>query len=143
VQRYLLCSTRLAEALVRAHQWGVQVNVLLDAYAQPHYLPAPAVARLLAAGIAVSFDDRHEWAHDNVMVLDGEVVMTGSYNWTMAAEKDNSENLLVIRDSRLVEVYAEHWRRHAHHSMPYQGRIPWRTYIRVVWISLRRRRAKQ
>ena len=122
VQAYLLYSTRLAGALVRAHQRGVQVHVILDANAQPHDPPVKAVALLVGAGIAVSLDERHEWAHDKVMILDGEVVITGSYNWTLAAENNNGENLLVIRDPRLAGVYTENWRRHADHSTPYRAR---------------------
>jgi phosphatidylserine/phosphatidylglycerophosphate/cardiolipin synthase-like enzyme len=57
------------------------------------------------------------------MVLDREVVITGSYNWTVAAEQENGENLLLIRDPRLAEVYVQNWRRHAHHSMPYRPRV--------------------
>jgi phosphatidylserine/phosphatidylglycerophosphate/cardiolipin synthase-like enzyme len=132
VQAYLLYSTRLAEALVRAHQRGVQVHVILDANAQPHDPPVPAVALLVGTGIAVSLDERHEWAHDKVMILDGEVVITGSYNWTLAAENNNGENLLVIRDPRLAGVYTENWQRHADHSIPYRGSVPWRAYIRGV-----------
>jgi phosphatidylserine/phosphatidylglycerophosphate/cardiolipin synthase-like enzyme len=75
-------------------------------------------------------------------ILDGGIVTTGSYNWTVAAEKDNGENLLVIRDPRLAGVYTENWRRHAHHSTPYWRTAPWWTRIRVVWASLTRRRRK-
>ena len=46
----------------------------------------------------------------------------------------------VVRDRRLAGVYTENWRRHAHHSIPYQGRMPWRARIRVGWVSLTRRR---
>jgi phosphatidylserine/phosphatidylglycerophosphate/cardiolipin synthase-like enzyme len=143
VQAYLLHSTRLAEALVRARQRGVQVHVILDAKAQPHDPPVPAVARLLGAGVTVSFDEWHESAHDKVMILDGATVITGSYNWTLAAEHDNGENLLVIKDRRLAGAYTENWRRHADHSIPYRGTVSWRAYIRRVWGSLTRRRRKQ
>ncbi len=143
MQAYLLYSTRLAGALVRAHQRGVQVHVLLDAHAQPHYPPVPAVARLVAAGIAVSLDARHAWAHDKVMILDGEVVITGSSNWTVAADTQNSENLLVIRDPRLASVYTENWQRHAYHSTPYQRTASWWSRIRVVWVFLTRRCPKR
>jgi phosphatidylserine/phosphatidylglycerophosphate/cardiolipin synthase-like enzyme len=143
VHAYLLYSTRLAGALVRAHQRGVEVHVLLDAQAQPHHPPVSAVARLVAAGIAVSLDAQHAWAHDKVMILDGAIVITGSYNWTVAAEKENGENLLVIRDPRLAGVYTENWRRHAHHSTPYRPTAPWWARIRVVWVSLTRRRPKR
>jgi phosphatidylserine/phosphatidylglycerophosphate/cardiolipin synthase-like enzyme len=140
VQAYLLYSTRLAGALVRAHQRGVQVHVLLDATAQPHHPPVPAVARLVAAGIAVSLDGQHAWAHDKVMILDGAIVITGSYNWTVGADKENGENLLVIRDPRLAGVYTENWRRHAHHSAPYRPTASWWACIRAVWVSLTRGR---
>jgi phosphatidylserine/phosphatidylglycerophosphate/cardiolipin synthase-like enzyme len=143
VQAYLLYSTRLAGALVRAHQRGIQVHVILDATAQPHHPPVSAVALLMTAGVAVSLDARHAWAHDKVMILDGEIVITGSYNWTLAAEKNNGENLLVIRDPRLAGVYTENWRRHAHHSTPYWSTVPWWARIRVVWVYLTRRRPKR
>jgi phosphatidylserine/phosphatidylglycerophosphate/cardiolipin synthase-like enzyme len=143
VHAYLLYSTRLAGALVRAHQRGVQVHVILDANAQPHDPPVSAVARLVAAGITVTLDARHESAHDKVMILDGKIVITGSYNWTVTAEKHNGENLLVIRDPRLARVYAENWRRHAHHSTHYRPTVPWWARIRVVWVSLTRRHCKR
>jgi phosphatidylserine/phosphatidylglycerophosphate/cardiolipin synthase-like enzyme len=140
VHAYLLYSTRLAGALVRAHQRGVQVHVILDAHAQPHYPPASAVAHLVAAGIHISLDAQHAWAHDKVMILDESIVFTGSYNWTVAAEQQNGENLLVIRDPRLAGVYTDNWRRHAHHSTSYRPAVPWRVRIRVVWGRLTRRR---
>jgi phosphatidylserine/phosphatidylglycerophosphate/cardiolipin synthase-like enzyme len=143
VQAYLLYSTRLAGALVRAHQRGVRVQVILDAHAQPHHPPVSAVARLVAAGIAVSLDAQHAWAHDKVMILDGEIVITGSYNWTVAAEQQNGENLLVIRDSRLAGVYTENWWRHAHHSTLYRPTARWRARLRAVWISLICRHCKR
>jgi phosphatidylserine/phosphatidylglycerophosphate/cardiolipin synthase-like enzyme len=143
VHAYLLYSTRLAGALVRAHQRGVQVHVILDANAQPHDPPVSAVARLVAAGITVTLDARHESAHDKVMILDGKIVITGSYNWTVTAEKHNGENLLVIRDPRLARVYAENWRRHAHHSTPYRPTASWWAHIRVTWIALTHRRSKR
>jgi phosphatidylserine/phosphatidylglycerophosphate/cardiolipin synthase-like enzyme len=125
VQTYLLYSTRLAGSLVRAHQWGVQVQVMLDANAQPHDPLVKAVLLLVGAGVAVSLDDHHEWAHDQVMILDGAIVIMGSDNWTLATENTNGENLLVIRDPRLAAVYIENWRRHADHSFLYQGTVSW------------------
>jgi phosphatidylserine/phosphatidylglycerophosphate/cardiolipin synthase-like enzyme len=34
------------------------------------------------------------------MIIDGETVITGSFNFTKAAEENNAENLLVIRGIR-------------------------------------------
>jgi len=56
------------------------------------------------------------------MVIDGETVITGSFNFTTAAERQNAENLLVIRDKALAARYAENWQAHAAHSARYVGR---------------------
>ena len=77
------------------------------------------------------------------MILDREIVITGSYNWTVAADTQNGENLLVIRDPRLAGVYTENWRRHAQHSTPYWSTVPWWACIRVVWVYLTRRCPKR
>ena len=49
-------------------------------------------------------------------------VITGSFNFTKAAEENNAENLLVIRDRRLSERYTKNWEKHARHSEVYVGR---------------------
>jgi phosphatidylserine/phosphatidylglycerophosphate/cardiolipin synthase-like enzyme len=53
------------------------------------------------------------------MVVDGRVVLTGSFNFTKAAEEKNAENLLVIEDAALAKRYADNWADHAAHSRAY------------------------
>ena len=66
-------------------------------------------------------DAAHAIAHNKVMVIDGEVVVTGSFNFTRQAENENAENLLVIRDGDLAERYLANWHAHEAHSQPYVG----------------------
>ena len=56
------------------------------------------------------------------MVIDGQTVITGSFNFTTAAEEHNAENLLVIRSPELAAKYTANWKVHADHSEPYAGR---------------------
>jgi phosphatidylserine/phosphatidylglycerophosphate/cardiolipin synthase-like enzyme len=56
------------------------------------------------------------------MVIDGYEILTGSFNFTKAAEVNNAENLLVIQDAPLAAKYAENWRNHLSHSESYSGR---------------------
>ena len=56
------------------------------------------------------------------MVIDGQTVITGSFNFTKNAEENNAENLLVIRSPDLAAKYAANWKVHADHSDPYAGR---------------------
>ena len=53
-----------------------------------------------------------------IMIIDKQTVVTGSFNFTKAAEEKNAENLLVIRSKELAKVYAENWERHREHSEP-------------------------
>jgi phosphatidylserine/phosphatidylglycerophosphate/cardiolipin synthase-like enzyme len=62
-------------------------------------------------------------AHNKVMVIDGLIVITGSFNFTKAAEESNAENLLVIDDAQLAEKYAKNWQEHFAHSVPYERKV--------------------
>ena len=73
-------------------------------------------------GIPVKIDAQHAIAHNKVMVIDGETVIIGSFNFTKAAEENNAENLLVVRDKKLAERYTENWKEHERHLEVYVGR---------------------
>jgi phosphatidylserine/phosphatidylglycerophosphate/cardiolipin synthase-like enzyme len=50
------------------------------------------------------------------MIIDGETVITGSFNFTSSAEEYNAENLLVIRDQALAARYEANFQEHLRHS---------------------------
>jgi phosphatidylserine/phosphatidylglycerophosphate/cardiolipin synthase-like enzyme len=54
--------------------------------------------------------------------LDKATVITGSFNFTKVADQNNAENLLVIHDKKLAELYMKSWQEHAQHSEVYEGR---------------------
>lgn len=65
-------------------------------------------------------DDQHAIAHNKVMVIDSGTILTGSFNFTKAAEEKNAENLLVIQDApELVKAYEANIHARAGHSHPY------------------------
>lgn len=120
VQAYSFTSAPIAKALVDAHNRGVDVRVILDkGQRTAKYSSADFVAH---AGILTLIDSRHAIAHNKVMVIDGETVITGSFNFTRAAEERNAENLLVIRDKAIADKYTSNWELHAEHSGRYEGR---------------------
>jgi phosphatidylserine/phosphatidylglycerophosphate/cardiolipin synthase-like enzyme len=117
VQAYSFTSNPIAEALVNAHKRGVKVKVLLDK-SQKHG-KGSKLGLLVDAGIPVSIDTKHSIAHNKVMIIDGVTVMTGSFNFTNAAEDKNAENLLVVHDKALAKQYRDNWNKHQNHSEPY------------------------
>lgn len=56
------------------------------------------------------------------MVIDGQTVITGSFNFTKAAEEHNAENLLILKDPELAKRYMENWQLHSRQSEPYAGK---------------------
>jgi phosphatidylserine/phosphatidylglycerophosphate/cardiolipin synthase-like enzyme len=120
VQAYSFTSAPIAKALVQAHNRGVTVEVILDESQQTEkYSDADFLHNM---GIPTRIDAKHAIAHNKIIVIDEQVVITGSFNFTRAAEEHNAENLLVIRDGALAEKYTANWQTHAAHSDPYKGR---------------------
>lgn len=50
------------------------------------------------------------------MIIDGTTVITGSFNFTKAAETKNAENLLIIKSEELAKLYIDNWNGHKQHS---------------------------
>ena len=117
VQAYSFTSQPIAEALVEAQQRGVKVEVIVDKsqLAERHSV----MGVLLKAGVPVAIDASHAIAHNKVIVIDGETVLTGSFNFTESAEERNAENLLQVQDQALAVQYAANWQKHRVHSSPY------------------------
>ncbi len=119
VQAYSLTHRRITDALIRARQRGVEVAVIAD---QEQARASPAMVRELArAGVPLLFDGEHAAAHNKVMIIDsghtGCAVVTGSFNFTYAAQHRNAENALILRGNPpLCEAYFRNWRRHQLHS---------------------------
>ncbi len=74
------------------------------------------------AGIPTKIDDKHAIAHNKVMVIDGDTVITGSFNFTKAAEDRNVEDLLVIHDRAIAVKSTKNWQAHDEHAEPYTGK---------------------
>jgi phosphatidylserine/phosphatidylglycerophosphate/cardiolipin synthase-like enzyme len=120
VQAYSFTSAPIAKAVVDAHKRGVKVNVILDkSQRTEQYSSADFIAH---AGIKVQIDDKHKIAHNKIMIIDSNTVITGSFNFTKAAEEGNAENLLIIQSADLAAKYIENWNAHAAHSEPYLGK---------------------
>jgi len=97
VALYVLTNADLADALVRAHKRGVRVEAILDKAQQT--ARGGQVQKLIDANIPVRFDTKHAIFHHKFAVIDGATLVTGSFNWSAAAEKSNAENTLIIRNN--------------------------------------------
>ena len=120
VQAYSFTSRPIAEALADAAARGLEVIVVLDAKEAEE---RRGEAELLHARHVPCFvDAAHAIAHNKVMLIDGETILTGSFNFTTAAEHSNAENLLVIHSRpALYAAYEKNFREHLGHSAPLES----------------------
>lgn len=116
VQAYAFTASPIAEALIAAHKRGVIVKVLVDR--SQLTAKGSQVHRVLQQGIPASIDVVPGIAHNKVMIIDDHYVLTGSFNWSNAAETRNAENLLLIADPQVNKIYAANWQARAAYATP-------------------------
>lgn len=117
VQAYQLTSADIAKALVDAKRRGVIVKIILDKtqYTQKRYSPAIFFDH---AGIPVWIDYKPAIAHNKIIILgDSGEVITGSYNFSKAAQNKNAENLLIIKSKSLANIYTQNFQSRLSASM--------------------------
>lgn len=89
-------------ALIEAHRRGIDVRVVFEREQLSEY---SEYWRLKDAGVPVRGDTNPHAMHNKIMIVDSEIVVTGSYNWSKSAEESNNENIIVIRSRRIAEEY--------------------------------------
>lgn len=117
VMAYSFTADVITNALIDLHKRGVNVQVVLDKDNEEQGYSD--LRLLLAAGVPTLIDDKHAIMHNKVMVIDQEIVITGSFNFTNQAETSNAENLLVIRGHQdAIRDYRRNFLYHQVHSRP-------------------------
>ena len=120
VQAYSFTSAPIAKALLDAHKRGVRIEAILDKSQRgAKYSSATFLAN---SGIPTYIDESHAIAHNKIMIIDRATVITGSFNFTKAAEERNAENILILKSPQLGSIYIENWSAHREHSERYQAR---------------------
>ncbi len=121
VQAYSFTSSPIAKALVDARKRGMKIEVIMDkSQKSQKYFSADFLAH---AGVPTYIDSAHVIAHNKIIIIDQSTLITGSFNFTNAAEHDNAENLLVIKGNKaLVDRYIQNFNDHMRHSKRYTGR---------------------
>lgn len=106
VATYTFSNTSIAQALLAAKQRGVAVRVVSDRgtnlkYTQAHFLASK--------GLPVRLNGQYRIHHHKFMVIDGNSVETGSFNYAKTAIR-NAENVLLIWHApELAKAYAAEW----------------------------------
>ncbi len=109
VMVYSITHEEICLALIRAHQRGVKIRVLMD-----KVQAAGRYARdeeLEAAGIEVRRDIKTGLMHQKACIENGRVVGLGSFNWTKSADEKNAENWNIVKYVYVAQTYQKEFDR--------------------------------
>ncbi|WP_410199332.1 phospholipase D family nuclease [Burkholderia cenocepacia] len=114
VLAYSFTAPAVTRALITAKHRGVDVAVTVDArsnFEEDRSGRARAALGALAyAGIPVRVVSAFPAQHSKYLIVDGETVETGSYNYSQQAARYNAENVIVLRDdTRVADAYLKNW----------------------------------
>jgi phospholipase D len=108
VQAYGFTHPDIIHSLIEAKKRNVNVEIILDSsnFSKKKLL---LIKELEEAGIKIYKAKVSGIAHNKIMIIDKNKVLTGSFNFTKSADTRNAENVLVIKDRQLVKKYLDNW----------------------------------
>ena len=103
IAMYIFTDKEIALPLINAQKRGAKVRVYLD---KSQIESSYSISRLLVQkGIKVRISSNNYIMHHKFAIIDNRLLLTGSYNWTFSANNRNDENLMVIDDSEIIEIF--------------------------------------
>lgn len=111
VLAYSFTSPVIVKALINAKRRGAKVAVAADASNLKSKPGQAALSALVTSGVEVRTVDAFKILHDKLILVDGRHVQSGSFNYSKAASKSNSENATVMWDAPdVTAAYTKHWK---------------------------------
>ncbi len=115
IQAYSFTSKPIADAVLLAQTKKKDVQAIFDSSDQIGI--GSKTGLIVGANIPTWFDYKHVIAHNKLIITDSMKVMTGSFNFTEAAESRNAENCIILTGSQLAKAYLDNWTLHQAHSI--------------------------
>lgn len=100
---FTITDNRIVRKLAEAHQRGITIRVISDDMKSEDL--GSDMETLEKLGINCLYDRTTAHMHHKFAIADGDLLLTGSYNWTRSASTENNENILVTNNSRLVQQF--------------------------------------
>jgi len=105
----------LLEELIEAKRRGVRVKVILETSGKEEWgeyvteINEEVMRVLKSEGIQVHLDDKKITTHAKVLVVDDEITVLGSHNWTFAAFERNNESSVKITSRPVAQQYISYF----------------------------------
>ena len=103
---YTFTSKKIANALIEANKRGVEVKGVVDEDESLNQ-ESSKYNYLLENDINVKVDSNSYKLHSKVVIIDDDITITGSYNFTTQANLYNNEDSLIIKDKNITNFYTK------------------------------------
>ena len=65
--------------------------------------------KLIDKNVLIKVSEHPNLMHNKFCIIDNRILITGSYNWTLKAEKSNYENIIISTDEKLVDDFLNYF----------------------------------
>lgn len=110
VAAYSFTSPQIIKSLINAKRRGVDIKIVVDEKGNKSKSSIAAMNLAVNAGIPLRTISAYKIHHDKYIVVDSRHIQTGSFNYSQAANKSNSENVILLWNNPAVaNKYLQHW----------------------------------
>ena len=102
---FTITDNSIAGEIVQAKRRGVKIRILTDNDKAGDL--GSDIRDLRSAGVEIRTDDSPYHMHHKFAIFDQQKLLSGSYNWTRGAAKNNEENFIVTDDKDLVRSFSQ------------------------------------
>jgi mitochondrial cardiolipin hydrolase len=106
---FTISDDRISREIEFCHARKVKVRILTDN--EKLYDAGSDIDRLASRGISIKVDRTESHMHHKFALIDGKVLINGSYNWTRSAQAYNQENILITHENGLVRAFSQEFER--------------------------------
>lgn len=105
---YSFTNDNIGDAVERAHQRDIDIEVVFEKSQVSKY---SEYWKLQPMGVPVRNDTNSNLMHHKTAIIDGYIILTGSFNWSVSAEQGNNENLMIIQSENLASIFEEEFQK--------------------------------
>ncbi|MDO1447635.1 phospholipase D-like domain-containing protein [Rhodocytophaga aerolata] len=102
---FTISDDRIASQILSCYHAGKRMRIITD-NEKLHDMGSD-IKQLAQAGIPIMVDRTRDHMHHKFAILDSQIVLTGSYNWTRSAASHNHENILVTNHPGVVQQFEQ------------------------------------
>jgi phospholipase D len=110
MQAFAFTCRQIYDAIIKKLEENVRVYIILDAgQAMQKYSVYSDLDKARSESCVVLIDKVAGYAHNKIIIIDSETVITGSFNFSKGAQQKNTENIVIIRNKQIAEVYLKNF----------------------------------